>query len=52
MKQPLILAKEETIEFYTYCAIQNICLCIDKYKDEYLKKDVTLTEIEEGIKSK
>ncbi len=51
LKQPFVLAKEKSIEFYTYCAIQNICLCIDKCRDEYLEKNITLTEIEQEIKS-
>lgn len=51
-KQPFVLAKEESIEFYTYCAINNLCLCIDECRDNYLEKKLTLTQIEEKIKSR
>lgn len=52
IKQPFVLANEETIEFYTYCAIQNLCLCIDKCRKECLEKNLALTELEEKIKSR
>lgn len=52
MKQPLVLANEESIEFYAYCAIQNLCLTVDECRDKYLEKNITLTEIERKIKSK
>ncbi|MCI8310108.1 hypothetical protein [uncultured Clostridium sp.] len=49
-KQPLVLAKEDSIEFYTYCAIQNLSLCVDQCRDDYLDKKITLEEIEDKIK--
>ncbi len=50
MKQPIVLSEEGTIEFYTFRAIQNISLCIDNCRDEYLSKKITLQEIENKIK--
>lgn len=46
IKAQFISAQEETIEFYTYCAIQNICVFIDECRRKYLKQNLTLTQIQ------
>lgn len=52
IKQDFIMAKEGSIEFYTYCAIQNICVLIDNCRDKYLDNSLALNEIEKELKSK
>lgn len=51
IKEPFILAKEGTIEFYTLRIIQNICVSIDECRRKYLEENITLAEIEKKIKS-
>lgn len=49
-KEPLVLSEEESIEFCAYKAIQNLSICVDKCRDNYINKRMTLLEAEDEIK--
>lgn len=49
-KEPLVISKENSIEFYTYCAIQNVSICVDNCRDNLINDKMTLSESEEQIK--
>lgn len=49
-KDSLVLSKKESIEFYAYRAIQNLLIWVDTYRDNYINKKMTLSEIEKKIK--
>lgn len=49
-KEPLVLSKEKSIEFYTYSALQNLLICVDECRDNCIENKMTLTEAEEKIK--
>lgn len=49
-KEPLIASKENSIEFYTYSAIQNVSICVDNCRDNLINDKITLSEAEVQIK--
>ena len=49
-KEPLMTSKEDSTEFYTYCAIQNVSICVDNCRDNLINDKITLSEAEEQIK--
>lgn len=49
MKEPYVLSAEGTIEYYTYFAMQNFCLFMDKCRTKHLK-GLSLKKIEIELK--